>query len=113
LTVDNIPNLEVDLQNNFYIRDRLHDDRKYAVMLYRALINMRWQKQDVMSILSNTYWSCSWRTAGRIVADLRDRDENYLDYYCSDFEGYVDPEIEYDLQKIDWKPVPWPEIDSF
>ena len=105
------PNLELDLNSNFYIRDRLHDDRRYAEKLYSALCNVRWQKQDVMPLLADSMWSCSWRTAGAIVARLRGRNEDYLDFYCSGSEGVVDPEIEYDLGVMDWKAMPYDDDD--
>jgi hypothetical protein len=105
------PDLEQDIFDNFYMRDRLHDDRRYAAKLYSALCNMQWQKQDVMPLLAGSMWSCSWRTAGAIVAKLRGRGENYLDFYCGGNEGVVDPEIEYDLGRMDWKPLPYDDED--
>ena len=106
-TDNDSPNLAQDIRSNFYIMDRLQDDRSYAKKLYAALCNNRWQKQDVMPLLADQYWSVSWRTAGAVVADLRNKDEGYLDFYCSGNEGVVDPEIEYDLGRLDWKVVPW------
>jgi hypothetical protein len=99
------PDLEQEISDNFYIRDRLHDDRRYAEQLYSALCSVQWQKQDVLPLLADSMWTCSWRTAGAIVAKLRGRGENYLDFYCGGSEGVVDPEIEYDLGRMDWKPV--------
>lgn len=65
----------------------------YAQNLYAALCNMRWQPIDIWPILKNELWSCSWRHAGAIVADIRNRihtsgdgishAEDYMDWYCS------------------------------
>tara|TARA_Y100000590_G_scaffold239882_1_gene269757 strand:- start:10029 stop:10349 length:321 start_codon:yes stop_codon:yes gene_type:complete len=74
----------------------------YAVKLYGTLCNMRWQKDG-----SRKLWSVSWRSAGGIVAGLRDNNENYLDFYCSGVEDEQDPEVLKDLKKIGWNPIPW------
>ncbi len=47
-------------------------------------------------------YSCSWRYAGGMIADLRGLGEDYMDFYCSGGEGLVDPEIEEDLYKLGW-----------
>ena len=60
-------------------------------------------------------WTCSWRMSGGIVADLRDKGETYLDWYCSGMankEGYVPesvvtPEISLDLMKLGWTIKPY------
>ena len=56
-------------------------------------------------------WSCSWRYAGGIVADIRNIEEDYLDFYCSGIgsnhedyvgESFVTDEIREDLLKLGW-----------
>ena len=42
--------------------------QSYAQNLYAALCNMRWQKLEVFPILKEELWSCTWRSAGGIVA---------------------------------------------
>jgi hypothetical protein len=74
----------------------------YAVKLYGTLCNMRWKKDG-----SSKLWSTSWRSAGGIVADLRNNNECYVDFYCSGNEHKEDPEVLNDLEKIGWLPVPW------
>lgn len=106
-------------------------DRRYAQNVYAALCNMRWQPAEVWPMLKDEYWSCSWRSAGGIVAELRvDSNEDYMDYYCSgiqDFsgdqadpnfttgghvaEGEVTDEIRADFAQLGWHPSPWPEDD--
>lgn len=82
----------------------------YAQNLYCALCNTDWQKQELWPVLQDETWACTWRTAGAIVADLKDSGD-YLDWYCSGIgnkdtgnvtEGIVTPEIESDLKDIGW-----------
>ena len=80
---------------------------------------MQFQKLDVMPILKDQRWSCSWRHAGGIVADMLEKGD-YIDWYCSGIrhdeegitsgyvpEGQVTEEIELDLKKLGWIPVEW------
>ena len=39
-------------------------------------------KRDLWPILKEQKWSCSWRYAGGIVADMR-QEGDYIDWYCS------------------------------
>ena len=52
-------------------------------------------------ILKEDTWSCSWRYAGGIVADIEGKGD-YMDYYCSGSEGHVFEEIEQDLFNLGW-----------
>lgn len=105
---------------------KIRDD--YAQNLYAAFCNMQWQKTEVMPILSDELWSVSWRSAGGIIAELREHGD-YLDWYCSgmgglswyetDDEGQwmadnkfvpettITDEIKEDLRQLGWHPVPW------
>ena len=48
-------------------------------------------------------FSCSWRYAGGLIAQIRSKGENYLDFYCSGNEGKVSEEIKKDLNEMGWK----------
>ena len=118
-------NLEWDLRTTPWILEKVLDPA-YAQNIYAALCNMRWQKIDVMPILKDEYWSCSWRYAGGIVADLRGEGD-YIDWYCSGIrdvdynkkenkgwdqrdyvpEGTVTEEICEDFRRLGWQPVDW------
>ena len=87
-------NLEKDLLKVDWIAEKCQDD-KYAVDLYGALCNNRFFKND-------KEWTCSWRYAGELVADLRNKNENYMDFYCSGNEGEVTSEITHDLLNLGW-----------
>ena len=70
--------------------------------LHNALCNNEWKKKD----LTNTF---SFREAAGIIAELRNQEEIYLDFYpalpdenYNRIEGDVTVEIRTDLKKIDW-----------
>lgn len=112
-----------DIANTEWFLEKLQD-RGYAQNVYAAICNNRFFKvSDSLAILTEDYWSASWRVAGGIIAQLRNRNEDYLDYYCSGLsydleeglplinyveEGVVTNEVREDFNKIGWiiKPVP-------
>ena len=77
-----IDNLEYDLRSTEWILEKVRSSVSYAQNLYAALCNNDFQKLDVMPILTDKFWSCSWRYAGGIVADMRQQGD-YIDWYCS------------------------------
>lgn len=122
--------LEDDLANCPWFLEKIRTRKDYAQNVYAALCNMRWQPAEVLPILTDEYWSCSWRSAGGIVADFRntvdnDRVEDYMDWYCSGIaggftpeevitegyvpEGAVTDEIRKDFARLGWHPSPWPK----
>ena len=103
-------NLEKDLFNNETIIQKCKHSEVYAQNLYAALCNNRFFYGD-------KEWTCSWRYAGGIVAELVGEGEGYLDYYCSGIgaghnegfvsEGVVTDEIRLDLMKMGWDVKPY------
>ena len=111
--------------------EKIKEDR-YAQNIYAALCNMRWQPQDVWPVLKDEYWTCSWRSAGGIVAELQGKGD-YLNWYCSGMGGLagytedegeqtmldkkyvpestVTDEVAADLLKLGWVSSPWPGND--
>lgn len=73
---------------------KLEND-KYAQAFYAALCNIEWKKLN-----TNYIYSCSWRYAGGLVANMRYKGESYLDFYCSGGEGVVEEYIERDLNVL-------------
>jgi hypothetical protein len=114
-------NLEYDLRSTAWILEKVHANDNYAQNLYAAMCNMEFQKIDIWPILKNERWSCSWRHAGGIIADMREKGD-YIDWYCSGIgeglgngdkdgtkgyvpEGTVTEEVEKDLKTLGWMPV--------
>ena len=93
-------NLAKELAQDLDILHRVKDDA-YAHKLYAAITNTEWQPDEVMDILRDATWSASWRGAGRIISDLRNEGD-YMDWYCSGFEGYVHDDIRAELKRLGW-----------
>lgn len=127
-------NLEYDLRSTTWILEKARAQDHYAQNIYAALCNMRWQRIGMWPALKDQYWSCSWRSAGGIVADMRGEGD-YMDWYCSGMgglnqeydgnetnaqwqartgyvsESVVTEEIRKDFQILGWVPSEWPEDD--
>lgn len=93
---------EEDLQK---LKERIQDDLDFATDVYAALCNMRWKR-------GKEIYSCSWRYAGGLVAEIRDGGESYMDFYCSGNEGTVTEEVKTIFGKLGWEPYPWEEDDD-
>lgn len=113
-----------DLRDSPVLMQKIQDKR-YAQNVYAALCNMRWQPLDVMPILKDEWWTCSWRSAGGLVAELQGEGD-YMSWYCSGIgdglgngdadrtkgyvpEGTVTDEIREDFAALGWHPSPWPK----
>jgi hypothetical protein len=119
-------NMEYDLRTSEHMLNRVRSSKNYAQNLYAAMCNREFQRNDTWPILTNRKWSCSWRHAGGIVADMRESGD-YIDWYCSGIgssedgygldgqipevgangktyvpEGEVTDEIRADLLKLGW-----------
>lgn len=75
-------NLEYDLLTTDWILSKARGSKVYSQNLYAAMCNNNFQKRDVFPILADQTWSCSWRYAGGIIADMR-QEGDYMDWYCS------------------------------
>jgi hypothetical protein len=102
-------NMEYDLRTTSWILEKVRTSDTYAQNLYAAMCNNDFIKNDVIPILKEQKWSCSWRYAGGIIADMR-QEGDYIDWYCSGIggksdymsEGIVTEEIRADLFKLGW-----------
>lgn len=90
-----IDNLEYDLRSSSKIIEKCANT-VYAQHVYAALCNNEFQRNDVYPILSDKRWSCSWRHAGGIIADIRQQGD-YIDWYCSGIRGDVLSDQEFDV----------------
>ena len=107
-------NLEKDLFNNETIIQKCKHSQVYAQNLYAALCNNRFFYGD-------KEWSCSWRYAGGIVANIRNCGEDYITFYCSGIgtnnegfvaESFVTDEVRLDLMKMGWEVKPYEPEDN-
>ena len=113
-----VNNMEYDLLTTDWILEKARASETYAQNLYAALCNNEFQKLDVVPILKEDRWGCSWRYAGGIVADMR-QEGDYINWYCSGIgeglgngdvtgvKGYVSEsvvteEIMEDLKRLGW-----------
>jgi hypothetical protein len=88
-------NLEFDL---LALAERARDDRTFADELYCALCNADWVHND------GTEWRGTWRYAAGIVAHVRGRGEDYLDFYCSPTgaEGTISDRVGEAMAALGW-----------
>lgn len=98
-------NLQEELENNDFIKNKIKNDKAYCKKLYRAFCNIIWFKGED---LKENEWICSWRGAGAIVASLEENRTGYMAWYLSGKEGVVDKEVEDDLLAMGWKWKLWP-----
>jgi len=114
-------NLEYDLRSTDWILEKTKESDTYAQNLYAAMCNVDWVRNEAWPILKDQRWSCSWRHAGGIIADMQEKGD-YIDWYCSGIgdglgngdsdgvkkhvgEGVVTAEIKADLKKLGWFPI--------
>ena len=79
-------NMEYDLRSTEWICDKAKESRVYAQHLYAAMCNREFQRNDMIPILKDQKWSCTWRYAGGIVADMREQGD-YIDWYCTGIQS--------------------------
>lgn len=111
-------NMEYDLRTSEYMCSCAKASKRYAQNLYAAMCNRQFQKLSVVPLLKDQRWSCSWRSAGGIVANMIEQGD-YIDWYCSGIgdglgngdpervNGYVSEsdvtdEIRKDLKQLGW-----------
>jgi len=103
MDLNDLHNLEYDLMKNDRIVTKCKTSEIYSQNLYAAMCNN-------IFFYGTSEWTCSWRTSGGIVADIRNSGESYLDWYCSGIggkegdvpEGFVTDEIKLDLMMMGW-----------
>jgi len=128
-------NMEYDLRSTDWILEKVRESHVYAQNLYASMCNNDFQKNEFMPRLAGKTWSCSWRSAGGIVADMR-QEGDYIDWYCSgirngplpdnefqklsqeqqkhvlEYQAYVSEsvvtdEIRSDLRRLGWDVIPY------
>jgi hypothetical protein len=84
-------------------------EKDFARKLYDCLCNTVWYNK-----LTDDIYSCSFRYAGGLIAEMRDQGEDYLDFYCNSFsgEGTYHKEIYEPLNNIGYQAIKFKEFDS-
>lgn len=93
-------NLEYDLRSTSWICDKAKANEYYAQNLYAALCNNEFIKNEVWPKLIDKRWTCSWRSAGGIVANMIEQGD-YIDWYCSGIRGDLSDEEYINMSKED------------
>jgi hypothetical protein len=91
-------NLEYDLRSTDWVIEKCQDD-VYAQHVYAALCNNEFTRNEVFPILQDKRWSCSWRHAGGVVADIQ-KQGDYIDWYCSGIRGNDEDITEFDFNNM-------------
>jgi hypothetical protein len=131
-----VNNMEWDLVTTDWILAKARASEAYAQNLYAAMCNNGFTKMEVIPILKGEEWSCSWRHAGGIIADMQEKGD-YIDWYCSGMgglnrefegeetneqwrartkyvpEGCITDEIRNDLQRLGWAVAPGGDWENF
>jgi len=129
-----VRNMEYDLLTTDWILEKVRASETYAQNLYAAMCNNGFIKLEVIPVLKGEEWSCSWRYAGGIIADMR-QEGDYIDWYCSGIaggdepdvyleghdlkrksyvpEGCITDEIRTDLQRLGWAVAPGGDWEKF
>jgi hypothetical protein len=115
-------NMEYDLRTCELMLNKVRNSDSYAQNLYAAICNRQFQKLDVMPVLKDERWSASWRSAGGIIANMREQGD-YIDWYCSGIgeglgngdldgtKGYVPESVVTDEIREDLKQLGWIVLD--
>ena len=98
------PNLYRDIIDSDTIKSKMRASKDYCKRFYAAMCNT-----DVYKVGAEGEYGMSWRSAGGLIADILGEGD-YLNWYCSGNEGFVDDEVAYDLNTIGWIAVPM-EVD--
>ena len=92
---DHSNDMEWDLRTTDWILEKVRVKDSYAQNLYAAICNNDFIKREMWPLLKEQKWSCSWRYAGGIIANMR-QEGDYIDWYCSGIGGL---NAEYDAKE--------------
>ncbi len=124
--------MEYDLLTTPWILEKVRNNDAYAQNLYAAMCNNSFIRLEVVPILTEKEWSCSWRYAGGVIADMQQKGD-YIDWYCSGIrdvdydeeinkkwdgldyvrEGQITSQIRADLKELGWVPAKGGDWEHF
>lgn len=93
--------LAQDLKADSKVMGQLKSDDEFARRLYAALCNLDWHRPD-----GDEWHRGTWRYNGGLVASLRGKGEEYINFYCSGNEGSVADDVGSELARLGWFPHP-------
>lgn len=95
-TTHNRDSLPGHLAASATVREMCQDD-DFAVCLYEALADHHWTNEA-----SGKTFKTGWANAARWVAELRDLNESYLDFFDSGIPGFVSQDVMDVLNSLGW-----------
>jgi hypothetical protein len=117
--------VEADIKACIGLCKRIAEDEVFAQHVYAALCNQQFFHRDVPHEQQEP-WSCTWRHAGGIIADIRNTHynepqntgiiEDYIHWYCSGMgfmasavaEGVVTDDVRREFTDLGWDIVSYP-----
>lgn len=75
---------------------RMAGDEEFCKQVWSSLANVDWYNTK-----DHTTYSCSWRYAGGLIADILG-EGNYMDWYCCGPDAVVSDEIARAMKKLGW-----------
>jgi len=97
-------NLFRDIQDSTTIKLKMRTSKDYCKRFYATLCNNQLHKDGQVI-------SYSWRSTGGLVADILCTGD-YLDWYCSGNEGWIDTEVQQDLAVLKWEVKHYPDEEE-
>lgn len=93
------PSLCRDIQDAVIIKNKLRGSKNYCKRFYGTLCNNE-------LVNGSQITGYSWRSTGGLIADILGEGD-YMNWYCSGGEGFIDDEVRLDLLAIGWHIVPY------
>lgn len=97
-------NLARDIQDSVTIKNKMRSSKDYCKRFYATLCNNELHKK-------NDVTGYSWRATGGLIADILCVGD-YMDWYCSGNEGWIDVEVQQDLLDMGWEVKHYPDEDK-
>ena len=98
--------VEQELKDNLDVCRQIAKSETFAQHVYAALCNHQFYPHNI-DRLTYEPWSCSWRYAGEIIADIEQAGGDYMEYYCGGNEGTISPQVATMLQEMGWTGKSW------